>query len=717
MTPYEQAQKYIAAIPGAVSGSNGHAQTFSVACALLHGFCLSRSDAEQLIREYNHRCQPPWKEHELAHKLDSVATASHGKTRGHLLSAKQRSMPQTSRPVNNGQSSDKSKPKKKIDLTKHYAGAGDLPEAIPDGARVLIRELFRPGEGVRIAEAIMEEKEDGTSKEIPNGGGLSLSREEWLRKLDAVNGNPNAIWSVNSRKKKQPGIYIAINPYKVGATKDADVTDYRLTLVEFDEKLSPEEQFKLYTESRLPCAAITFSGGRSVHALVKINAEDKQEFDERVRIVHDYFTSAGLPIDPKNKNVGRFSRLPNCQRFDSRQDLLALNTGCATFTEWLSHIGDDELPQADTFDSLFNIDTSADPDCVVGFDRDGKTTRYLCKGKAAWIIGASGIGKSVLLTDFAVNWALGKPAFGMIPRKPLRCLVIQSENDRCDLAEMIQGIAKGHDIDPFDTPKEFAQLSENIIFITETRLSGEAFAARLHKLIEKHKPDIVWIDPMLAYIGIGVDVGQQVAMTQFLRQTLGPVLESTGVVLIGLHHTGKPLSARQTAGWTAIEYAYAGIGSSELVNWARAVMYMKPVDDITFELKLAKRGGRARATNPDGTFTKSIWLRQATEGIRWHQIDPPAPAEESSDRPAREPKPTKPELVNRAVDIAFFNTIPKEGEGLRALLKRLSEWMVSDEVRSKIVVSKGTGERAVELMLTANKIKCVGGIYYKGENA
>jgi hypothetical protein len=94
-------------------------------------------------------------------------------------------------------------------------------------------------------------------------------------------------------------------------------------------------------------------------------------------------------------------------------------------------------------------------------------------------------------------------------------------------------------------------------------------------------------------------------------------------VLIGLHHTGKPPPPKQTQGYTAIDFAYVGLGSSELVNWARAVMFLRPIDDINFELKLAKRGGRARATNPDGSWTNSIWLRHSTEGIRWQQIDQP----------------------------------------------------------------------------------------------
>ncbi len=45
ITALERARKYLAAIPGAVSGQGGHDQTFSAACALVNGFALSEADA------------------------------------------------------------------------------------------------------------------------------------------------------------------------------------------------------------------------------------------------------------------------------------------------------------------------------------------------------------------------------------------------------------------------------------------------------------------------------------------------------------------------------------------------------------------------------------------------------------------------------------------------------------------------------------------------
>lgn len=53
MTITDRARRYIATCPPAISGSGGHAQTYTVAVALTHGFRLPREDALAILREYN----------------------------------------------------------------------------------------------------------------------------------------------------------------------------------------------------------------------------------------------------------------------------------------------------------------------------------------------------------------------------------------------------------------------------------------------------------------------------------------------------------------------------------------------------------------------------------------------------------------------------------------------------------------------------------------
>jgi hypothetical protein len=81
-----RASAYVAAMPPAISGSRGHDAAFAVALALRHGFALSKAQARPIMQEFNARCEPPWSEKELEHKLDSAEKVTrHSKPRGYLL--------------------------------------------------------------------------------------------------------------------------------------------------------------------------------------------------------------------------------------------------------------------------------------------------------------------------------------------------------------------------------------------------------------------------------------------------------------------------------------------------------------------------------------------------------------------------------------------------------------------------------------------------------
>jgi hypothetical protein len=65
-------RKYLATIPPAVDGFGGHDQTYYVACRLVLGFALTPDQAYPFMVEYSERCQPPWSEKEIRHKLDDA---------------------------------------------------------------------------------------------------------------------------------------------------------------------------------------------------------------------------------------------------------------------------------------------------------------------------------------------------------------------------------------------------------------------------------------------------------------------------------------------------------------------------------------------------------------------------------------------------------------------------------------------------------------------
>lgn len=89
----ERITRYIAKCPPAISGSDGHGQTFAVACTLYNGFALDEAETLRFLKVYNDGCQPPWMDRDLRHKVNQAAAATHTKPRGHLLGQAQANWP------------------------------------------------------------------------------------------------------------------------------------------------------------------------------------------------------------------------------------------------------------------------------------------------------------------------------------------------------------------------------------------------------------------------------------------------------------------------------------------------------------------------------------------------------------------------------------------------------------------------------------------------
>jgi predicted P-loop ATPase len=72
-----------------VAGNAGHTSTFNATAHVMVGFDLNESDTYAVIAEhFNPRCDPPWSERELRHKIASVAKQCQ-RERGYLLTARE----------------------------------------------------------------------------------------------------------------------------------------------------------------------------------------------------------------------------------------------------------------------------------------------------------------------------------------------------------------------------------------------------------------------------------------------------------------------------------------------------------------------------------------------------------------------------------------------------------------------------------------------------
>jgi hypothetical protein len=80
----QRAIKYLRKCPPAIQGQNGSRTCFETALKIQDGFGLTEGEALVLMGQYyNPRCEPPWSEKELRHKIADSATKC--TDRGHLL--------------------------------------------------------------------------------------------------------------------------------------------------------------------------------------------------------------------------------------------------------------------------------------------------------------------------------------------------------------------------------------------------------------------------------------------------------------------------------------------------------------------------------------------------------------------------------------------------------------------------------------------------------
>lgn len=585
----DRARRWIAKVPPSISGQNGHSQAFVAATGLVHGFELSDMDAYTLLAEWNRSCQPPWSDRELRHKLKEAATRQHDNPRGFLKNA---ATPLT--PV--------SQTGKFVVCRAEALPA--LTESFENMTERFLKQCFDADDVVCICTNIAQFDEGRSG---PADKGIFLKRDEWLQKHFSGETNPLFL------KKDFAGAYVRINPCSDESGTDAGVSKYRHVLVEMDEK-SKEEQWAILKDSKLPLSVVIDSGGKSLHGWVRVDAANKDEWQQRRDIVYRHIEHLG--VDPKNKNASRFSRLPGVMRNGAQQKLVAVNQGSESWESFIEHLENADLPTAMDADAILKYDRATDPDNLIG-------DRWLRRGSSLLFVGQSGVGKSSMLMYQALLWAFGMPWFGIAPARRLKVIFIQAENDIADLYDAYTGALKA----VFDgrPPADVmhAAKTSGIEFFRETVKTGEAFTVMLRKLIKRTKADVVYIDPLLSYIG--GDISKQEVASKFLRNLLQPIMIETGVILVVAHHFPKP-KGKDGQPESLADMAYSGMGSSELTNWAREVCVLKEVGMNTprkFMLGMTKRSSRAGLCDKDGKPCSQVFLQHSSKEIMWQYAEAP----------------------------------------------------------------------------------------------
>lgn len=132
-----RALAYLDKMPAGISGQLGHNPTYAAAVAMVHGFGLSPERALTLLLDhYNPRCEPPWSEKELEHKVTDAAEKQHSKPYGWLRDQKPDELREPGSGFANSQLAKNANP---LPLP-----VGDVPDDVPDWVPFPVDSLPEP---------------------------------------------------------------------------------------------------------------------------------------------------------------------------------------------------------------------------------------------------------------------------------------------------------------------------------------------------------------------------------------------------------------------------------------------------------------------------------------------------------------------------------------------------------------------------------------------
>jgi len=130
------------------------------------------------------------------------------------------------------------------------------------------------------------------------------------------------------------GMFIRVNPMRKNGTRNEDVTEFRHVLIECDDAPKPL-QWAAIVASGLPVSVVVDSGGKSLHAWVRVDAENSEEYRQRGKQAADAMDAfEGIRVDRACLNPARLARLAGHARGDAMQELIAVRIGAASWEAW-----------------------------------------------------------------------------------------------------------------------------------------------------------------------------------------------------------------------------------------------------------------------------------------------------------------------------------------------------------------------------------------------
>lgn len=381
-----------------------------------------------------------------------------------------------------------------------------------------LETLFEAGENVGYVTETWETEKDGKHKYLPTKGACDRTAGELIELLNKCGGD---IGAVLGDYKPEAGAWIRFNPLDGKGVKNENVTDYRYALVESDS-MPLERQNAVMRDLELPVAVLVYSGGKSIHAIVKIDAPNYDEYRKRVDYLYKICKQNGLDIDRQNRNPSRLSRMPGVVRNGKKQFIIDRNIGKESFAEWRDWIEsiNDELPDPENLAAQWDNLPELAPPLIDG---------VLRQGHKMLIAGPSKAGKSFMQIELCIAIAEGVKWLGWSCAKG-RVLYVNLELDRASCLHRFKDVYTAMRI----PPNNFDNI--DIWNLRGFSVPMDKLAPKLIRRAAKKDYLAVIIDPI--YKVITGDENSADQMAHFCNQ-FDKVCTELGCAVIYCHHHSK----------------------------------------------------------------------------------------------------------------------------------------------------------------------------------
>lgn len=428
----------------------------------------------------------------------------------------------------------------------------------PKMLRQYLEAVFHPDDIVGYVSSDLITDAEGNRH--PGRGTYYKTAGQMIQEIDNCNGD---ITKVIESYDLFKGAWIRFNALDGKGVKNENVVSYRHALVESDT-MSIQQQEEAYRQLNLPITAMVYSGGKSLHAIVRVDATDWKQYAERVDFLYAECAKAGIIVDRQNKNPSRLSRMPGVVRDGKLQKLVGLHTGAASWEDWKTWLAerDDTTPPIRNLLDLHEEGTHLAPPLIDGLLR---------QGHKMGLTGPSKAGKSFALIQLCASFAEGLNWIDW-PCKQCKVLYINMEIDPESVKDRFWKVYQALGVEPSK-----AHLGNIYVWnLRGVTLSMEDLATKAIAKCKKLDVQVIILDPiykvMLGDENSAGDVGK------FCVQ-MDRICAATGASFIYCHHHSKGAQGGKNA-------MDRGSGSGVFARDPDALVDVVPLDMAEEQLQM-----------------------------------------------------------------------------------------------------------------------------------